>query len=410
MSYNLGSIPQIDQLLYDSTNRNDVAKSLNLKHNVWKHKNGSNYHILKYNKEWLSRELVSSHGLLRSLIYKDDGSVVCFAPPKSLPVIELNIDMKNKYVAETFVEGTMINVFYDKQTASWEIATRSSVGGEACFFMENGFKPENTFKYMFDEVCQHIGLNVNTLNTRYVYSFVIQHPRNRIVQIIKEMKLYLVEMYEIVDNKTINIVVVNSADELDSYGIPKTICLPIRTPIHDELELKQCLETLVSSNTPYHIVGVVIKNSLGERYKYRNPNYEHVRHLRGNQPKLQFQYLSLRQEGKVGEYLQYYREHRGVFNEFRNVIHDYTNELFQNYVKCYIKKEKQLTEFPEKFRTHMYYLHHELYLKTLMPVNKYINKIEVINYFNHLHPAKQMFTLNYDVRKQFKDDEKMTGV
>ena len=155
---------------------------------------------------------------------------------------------------------------------------------------------------------------------------------------------------------------------------------------------------------------MVIKNSLGERYKYRNPNYEHVRHLRGNQPKLQFQYLSLRKEGKVGEYLQYYREHRKVFNEFRNAIHDYTNELFQNYVKCYIKKEKQLTEFPEKFRTHMYNLHHELYLKILMPINKYINKTEVIHYFNNIHPAKQMFTLNYDLRKQFKDAEKTNVV
>jgi len=410
MSYNLDNIPKVDELLCDSTNRNHVAKSLNLKHNVWKHKNGCNYHILKYDKEWLSNELVSTVGLLRSLIYKDDGTVVCFAPPKSLSVSNLNIDIENKYVAETFVEGTMINVFYDTQYSSWEIATRSSVGGEACFFMENGFKPENTFRYMFEEVSQYVGLDLNRLNKKYVYSFVIQHPRNRIVQIIKEMKLYLVEVYEIINNKTINIVVTNSVDEMESYGIPRTVCLPIRTPILNDMELKECLETVASSNTPYHIVGIVIKNCLGERYKFRNPNYEHVRHLRGNQPKLQFQYLSLRKEGKVGEYLQYYREHKRSFNQFRTVIHDYTNELYQNYVKCYIKKEKQLTEFPEKFRTHMYYLHHELYLKLLVPVNHYINRDQVIRYFNNLHPAKQMFTLNYDVRKQFKDADKTITV
>ena len=59
-------------------------------------------------------------------------------------------------------------------------------------------------------------------------------------------------------------------------------------------------------NTSYHIQGVVIKTDDGARYKFRNPNYEHVRHLRGNQPKLQYQYLVLRQSGKVKEYLQYY--------------------------------------------------------------------------------------------------------
>ena len=77
-----------------------------------------------------------------------------------------------------------------------------------------------------------------------------------------------------------------------------------------------------------------------------------------------------------------------------------------NYIRCYIKKEKVLKEFPEKYRTHMYKLHHEIYLKTLMPEQKYVNKEVVINYFNELHPAKQMFVMNYDVRKNHRDNER----
>ena len=106
------------------------------------------------------------------------------------------------------------------------------------------------------------------------------------------------------------------------------------------------------------------------------------------------------------EYLQYYSEHKDIFQQFRNIIHDYTNELFTNYIRCYIKKEKPLTEFPEKFRTHMYVLHHEVYLKQLRPQQRYVNKPEVIQYFNNLPSAKQMFIVNYDVRKQFKDAQK----
>ena len=168
MAYSLNSIPQIDGLLFDAEKRSEIAKSLNLKYNVWKHKNGVTYHILKYDKDWLVRESVKSIGLLRSLIFKDDGTVVCFAPPKSLPTddlkIDANADKGAEYVVENFIEGTMINVFYETETNSWEIATRSSVGGEMCFFMENGYKEENTFKYMFNEVCQAIGLNLNDLN------------------------------------------------------------------------------------------------------------------------------------------------------------------------------------------------------------------------------------------------------
>ena len=89
-----------------------------------------------------------------------------------------------------------------------------------------------------------------------------------------------------------------------------------------------------------------------------------------------------------------------------NIIHAYTNELFSNYIRCYIKKEKVLKEFPEKYRVHMYTLHHEIYLKTLMPEKKYVNKEVVVHYFNGLHPAKQMFVMNYDMRKNHKDGEK----
>ena len=417
MTYNLKSITKIDSLLTDESNRKEIAKSLNLKHNIWKHKNGCSYNILKYDKEWLSKELVKTTGLLRSLIYKNDGTVVCFAPPKSLPVFDLTIDKVEEetnssdsneevtYIGEDYIEGTMINTFYDEESCNWEIATRSNVGGDACFFMENGFKKENTFKYMFEETCDKIGLDLNLLNKKYVYSFVIQHPRNRIVKIINEMQLYLVEVYEIVDNTTIRCIQCDE-NEKENLGIPSTIQFPNRIALHTNEELANCIHTMASSNTSYDIVGIMIKNSLGQRYKVRNPNYEHVRRLRGNQPKLQFHYMSLRKTGQVGEYLRYYQEHTDVFQQFRTIIHDYTNELFINYIRCYIKKEKPLTEFPEKFRTHMYTLHHVVYLKQLRPYQKYVNKPEVIQYFNNLPSAKQMFIVNYDVRKQFKESQK----
>jgi hypothetical protein len=403
--YSLNNIPNIAGLLFDAESRIDIAKSLNLKYNVWKHKNGVTYHILKYDKEWLARESVKSIGLLRSLIFKDDGTIVCFAPPKSLNTDSLKIEEGLEYIGETFVEGTMINVFYEAETSSWEIATRSNIGGNTCFFMENGFKEENTFKYMFNEVCEKVGLDLNSLNKKYVYSFVIQHPRNRIVKIIKNMSLYLVDVYHIDDNKTIHVVPINK--DLEQFGLNSNIVSLVDSrPIQNDEDLKNCIESMASMNTPYDIVGIVIKNNQGERYKFRNPNYEHVRKLRGNQPKLQYQYLSLRQTGQVSEYLQYYNEHNKVFNDFRNIIHDYTNELFSNYIRCYIKKEKKLKEFPEKYKIHMFTLHHEIYLKTLMPEKGYVNKEVVINYFNGLPPAKQMFVMNYDTRKNFIENEK----
>lgn len=403
MSYNLSTVPKIDDLLYASDNRKELAKSLNLKYSIWRHTSGENYHILKYNKEWISFDTVKTVGLLRSLIYKDDGTVVCMAPPKSLANGDsLSIEENKTYIAETFVEGTMINMFYDKTLNCYEIATRSSVGGNLSFYMEGGFDKSCTFKSMFDDVCKHVGFdykNFSGTNKNLVYSFVMQHPKNRIVKVIKEMKLYLVDVFEIVDNKTINIVDFRK----QVLNLPEGIKYPKQEVIADDEALKQCKETTASMNTPYHIQGVVIKTSDGDRYKIRNPNYEQVRRLRGNQPKLQYQYFVLRQEGKVKEYLQYYKEHKGQFEDFRKGLHYYTNQLFENYRRCYIKKERELKSFPEKYRVHMYTLHHEVYLKKLMPENNFVNRDVVINYMNVIHPAKLMYVLNYDMRKNNMD-------
>ena len=134
------------------------------------------------------------------------------------------------YVAETFVEGTMMNVFYETETNSWEIATRSSVGGRNCFFMEGGFKEENTFSYMFNEVCTSIGLDLNDLDKKYMYSFVMQHPRNRIVKIIKNMSLYLVNVYHIENNNTIHVVPINN--NIEQFGLkPNTVTTVKQVPL-----------------------------------------------------------------------------------------------------------------------------------------------------------------------------------
>jgi hypothetical protein len=156
-------------------------------------------------------------------------------------------------------------------------------------------------------------------------------------------------------------------------------------------------------NTSYDILGVVIyNNQTGERTKIRNPVYEEVRHLRGNQPKLQYQYLCLRKEGKVGDFLKYFPENKKDFSIFRDQIHLFTNTLFGNYISCYIKKEKPLIDFPNQYRTHMFNIHKQ-YLNELKEKNLYVTNTVVIKYVNNIHPSLLMFCLNFQMRKRNVD-------
>jgi hypothetical protein len=345
------------------------------------------YKIISYKKELLTAETIPTHGKYRSVIINDAGAVVAFAPPKSVSAdifLDSHPTRSENIVAEEFVEGTMINVFYND--GQWEFATKQTVGANARFYTNT----TDTFKSMFIDAMQHTGLySINNLDKKNSYSYVLQHPKNRIVVAFDNPALYLVAVYKITfveETKTFDIT------EVDFCG-SQHVKIPAK---YDDWETYSDLtQKYASPTTPYQCLGVMIRDRLtGERCKMRNPTYEHVRKLRGNQPKLQYHYLSLRKEGNVAEFLRYYPEHKSAFSKYRTQLHVLTHDIFQNYIQCYMKKEKPLIEFPPQYRPHMFNLH-KLYVDELKGQQKYVTKAVVIEYMNGLHPSQQLYWLNY---------------
>ena len=73
----------------------------------------------------------------------------------------------------------------------------------------------------------------------------------------------------------------------------------------------------------YKTVGYVYTVNGGfKRTKIRNREYEFVRRLKGNSPKLQFQYYNLLRQRKIQTYLNYYPEHKDKFLRYRDDLYD----------------------------------------------------------------------------------------
>ena len=346
--YKLSDIPHFRSIVKGNETINQIVVS-----------NDKVYKVVRYNKNYLCVDLVPTYGLLRSVIVNAKNQVVSFAPPKSVSsqlFIEKYAEITNKLVAEEFVEGTMINVFWDPCIGlggSWEIATRNKVGAETNFYKSfQDTELKQTFRDMFMEACVVNGVEFEMLNRNFCYSFVLQHPSNRIVVPFFKPQLYLVQVCEITNTEdgSVNVFLHDMINvRLWNGWSSTTIRFPnLYTGWYSYSEL---IEKYASMNTSYDIMGVVIRNiETGERCKIRNPVYEQIRHLRGNQPKLQYQYLCLRQQGKVSDFLKFYPENKKEFSNFRDQVHLFTNTLYQNYISCYIKKEKPLLEFPQQYR------------------------------------------------------------
>jgi len=362
------------------------------------------YNIIRYIKDFITIDLISSYGLCRSVVLSGN-TIVSFSPPKSLPAdafIKKYPLNSNIIVAEEFVEGTMINVFFDNDLLRWQIATRNTVGGEVSFYKLS----DKTFNDMFMEACQQNNFHFTTLNPKFCYSFVLQHPNNRIVIPFKTPNLYLISVYEIIqkDNNIIiqeqNLSCVKQGGMWDTTGIKFA-------ERYQFTNYSDLINRFASANTSYDIMGVVIKNiETGERTKIRNPIYEEVRHLRGNQPKLQYQYLSLRHSGKLSEYLKYFPETKEEMSKYRDQVHMFTNTLHKNYISCYVNKERPLRDFPDQYRTHMFKIH-EIFLNELREKKLFVSNTVVIRYVNALHPSLLMYCLNHNMRKKMVDTIKM---
>jgi hypothetical protein len=403
MVYDLQNVAGKDVCqLYDNSevDKDNLLISLKLTIKKWTN-NDKVYKIIRYNKKLLDDDSIRTSGLFRSVILDNNGNIVSFAPPKSLRpdhFIKSHQDEETKCVAERYIEGTMINMFYSNN--DWEIATRSSVGAKIAFFRVNGVS--TTFRNMFLEVCNHINLDFDVLDKGYCYSFVMQHPDNRIVAPIIEKALYLTKVYRI-EGYTIH--EVNSSKHVDEL-VKQHQGLTLRTPERYEFtsfdELKQ---KYASNNTTYDEVGVMVYSPSGDRTKFRNPSYEEVRSLRGNQPKLQYHYLALRKTGQIAQFLKYFPEYKQHFTEFRDQLHNFTNSLHKNYIDCYIHKKLPLKEFPHQYRQMMFNLH-QYYLNELREKGDYISRAVVIEHINNMPAAHQMYLLNYNMRKPLVNDEK----
>ena len=348
------------------------------------------YFSLKYNKSAVNRNTIKSLGVFRSLIIRDD-NIISFSPVKSLHESQFfEVNTLQKVKLEEFIEGTMINCFYDKEERDWMVSTRSVVGAKTVFNKD----VQKTFKEMFDEAFATMKLNWDMFNREYVYSLVLQHPKNKIVLTIEEPTLYLVEVYKINDFK-INMIDYN---EKECF---KKLLEHIKVPQVYELENKnfeEIKEKYASMNTEFTCLGIIFKNGF-ERCKMRNPCYEYLHNLKGNSPKLQYQYYNLRQNDQVKEFLKHYPKYKKEFSELRNDLHRETTVLWKNYISCFVKHLQPLENYGYQYRSHMVELHKK-YINELLEQKRCISRQIVINYINELPIPRLMHFMNYRLKQK----------
>jgi hypothetical protein len=406
-----------------------ILNSLKLTMKNWKTDTGM-YSIIKYDKQafGMTQEDYATIGLLRSVVVDAGGRIVAYSPPKCLPITEQreksfnennimtmlcdNDTRTNDWYAEEFVEGTMINLFYSEKGKAWDIATKSTVGANVVFYSPKNpkdtieIRDKDTFRNMFFDTCSNIGFKYEELPKEFMYSFVLQHPKNRIVLPNKEAVIYIIGVYSI-NNDTLDVTSLSTAGFVEKYGGGGSIILKPKQLFADNYTVDGFKKEFASMNASYNMMGVVFCNMVtGERMKVRNPTYEMVKNLKGVDQKLQLQYLTLRHGGRVADYLKSFPEYKGDFAVYRNQLHGFTRSLHQNYLDCFVFKKCLFNESPQQYKKFMSGLHKK-YLEELRESKGSVTFNYVVEFVNTQNPLALLYSLNYVVRQHKKMIEKM---
>jgi hypothetical protein len=328
-----------------------------------------------------------------------NGNIVSYSPAKTLRCND-TVDFNALYAVkrdeflksfshiEEFVEGTMLHLFRapsayayadadELAKTGWEISTKGVVGGEVFVPApaptgETGptsVDKKVTFRTLFFEACAANKIDLSTLDTRYSYSLVLQHPKNPMIAPVVAARLYYIAAYT-VDNVTLTVTrhPRNVVDHKSiGFNVPRNYDTDLGSNDNNNHAFFQIHARYANSScmTPYRVMGVVFHSAknAGWSFKLRNPAYEAAKKIpMGSQTRMFYMYCSLRRTREIKQHLAVFPEDTDAFTEYNNSFTSFANLVHSKYIECFVLKQKHLGNYSTHIKNILHGLHTDIYL------------------------------------------------
>lgn len=314
---------------------------------------------------------------------------VCVSPARGLALDASAAEVPGggPFVAEDFVDGVMLNQFHDGER--WRVATRTQIDAGA------GFYQKTPFAELFADTFIATGLKLDDLDKSLCYSWVLQHPKERVVVAVPYgvPRLFLVEASRIAADGSVT--VLSAAERRAAIPLAGAAGDKLVPVTHDLTTLTAVRERVAAWGRRLGAgwQGIVVKAADGTRYKLRSEEYNKARHMRGNQSKLTYLWLERWSEGQINQYLRQYPEEQheaeAIINRFKAV----TQEVHDVYQAIYKRREYPLGRASRKYRKLIWDMR-QAGVKGFFPaIREFMNKQDVarklwlVNYEEHYGPA-----------------------
>ena len=358
--------------------------------------------IIRYEKGMSNMELPHS-AWFRSVVWNTAlHRPVSISPSKTshtpLPYGTCEEATNGGMICQELYDGVMINCFKMAGDKRLYISTRSSLYAAGHFYSSKSFRTLFIQAYLQLDNHASIGREEESQvdatltgpqleHNEYAvyYSFLLQHHQHRIVKKIKDNAVILVQKGIIYQDGNVRV-------EDSPVGLDQThVSLPSLPFPESSQTITEWTQQLFQQR-PYDFQGIVLKDKVGNRWRYRSEKYTMVKSLRGNQPGTLERYVQLYVQNLQHIYLAYYPEDAVEFSLHSTCMSTIIDYLYDNYVELHIiksiSKREILDNCNKMYHPHLYALH-GVYLTQLRPSGNKMTK-EAIQYYFHKLPWQRI--------------------
>jgi len=359
--------------------------------------------LIRYHKGFSRMDLPHSKWF-RSVVWNmETNRPVSVAPPKvstsDIPFKTMQEMSENGILCQEQLDGFMINCFRKAGDEVLHITSRSKLDAAGHFYSSKSFRTLFIESYM--KVISENNSDIETLmqtngtdmespdlskhEIAVCYSFLVQHVAHRIVTPIYENKVYLVHKCIMYDDGTMQI---NDIDPICrgqvsipyiSWNHDSAVRPEIQYVFHDS-EVVQWIKQLFQTKS-WDFQGIVCKDKIGNRWRFRNDKYSMIKSLRGNASTSLERFSQLYTQNLLYQYLQYYPDDNFYFSCYTTFMTMIIDSVYRHYIELFVTKTVHKDDINKMYIPHLYALH-TMYITSLRPTHKKVSPPQITCYFH----------------------------
>ena len=375
--------------------------------------------LIRYEKDVTNMDLPHSRWFRSVVRNTHINRPVSVAPPKTTSADFTFNSFKDVneagIVCQELLDGFMINCFKLVNDNTLYISSRSKLKATGKFYSSKSFRQlfieafmETVGSTNFSESAIQFesswrAPDVTKNEVAVFYSFLVQHKEHRIVKKINVNRVFLIHSGVVLNDGQVNIedgpAIYNEKPNLENLRLEKIknsgtwaqVLTNVSDNVNEMNEVQEWIKNLFA-NRSWDFQGIVFKDVLGNRWRFRSEKYALVKSLRGNSPALRERFAQLYTQNLVYKYLEYYPEDVIYMTVQLMLANTIIKILYNAYVDLHITKTTKIELIDKMYHPHLYNLH-GIYLSQLRPHGQKINITDVQVYFNKLPWQRIVFLI-----------------